>query len=100
MEDTDIVREDEMGILMFLIKLTVAAVLFVVALALLIMAFELPPQLMALTIGPMNPELAQVYTMFEIGLIICIMIFGLPKGRDWFNKQWKQWTRKTQKPEA
>jgi hypothetical protein len=89
-----------MRILMFLAKLIVEAVLFVAALALLIMAFELPPQLLALTIGPMNPELAQVYTMLEIGFIVSILIFGLPKGRDWFNKRWKQWTRKIQKPEA
>ncbi len=89
-----------MGIVMFLAKLIVEAVLFVVALAFLIMAFELPPQLMAFTIGPMNPELAQVYTMLEIGLIISILIFGLPKGRGWFNKQWKEWTQKIHKPEA
>jgi hypothetical protein len=89
-----------MAILMFLAKLIVEAVLFVVALAFLIMAFELPPRLMALTVGPMNPELAQVYTMLEIGLIISILIFGLPKGRDWFNKWWKHWSRKIYKPEA
>lgn len=82
---------------MFLVKFFVGVVLFIAALGLLIMAFELPPLLMALIIGPMNPELAQVYTMLEIGLILCILIFGLPKGRDWFNKQWKHWTQKLRK---
>lgn len=96
----DILQRGEMDILRFLAKLIVGAVLCSVALALLIILFELLPMLMAFTVGPMTPELAQVYTMLEIALIICILIFGLPKGRQWFNKQWKQWTQKIHKPEA
>jgi|GEM_PF-3002800 len=65
-----------MDILMFLVKLIVGAVLCSVALALLIILFELLPMLMAFTLGPMTPELAQVYTMLEIALIICILIFA------------------------
>jgi hypothetical protein len=89
-----------MGIFMLLAKLIVGSVLFTVVLALLIVMFELPPLLIALTIAPIHPEFAQVYTMLEIGIIVCILIFGLPKGRDWFNKQWSQWTHKIRKPEA
>ncbi|MCI0529981.1 MAG: hypothetical protein L0Y56_21260 [Nitrospira sp.] len=89
-----------MDILMFLVKLIVGVTLFTVALAFLIIVFEIPPMLMAFTVGPMAPELAQVYTMLEIALIISILIFGLPKGRKWFDRQWKQWTQKIHKPGA
>jgi hypothetical protein len=82
------------GIVRSVMKLAAGIVFFIIALIVLIALFELPPFVIALILGPMHPELAQVYTMFEIGLIVCILIFGLPKGYAWFNKRWNEWTGK------
>jgi hypothetical protein len=78
-------------------KLFVGAVLFVLALTILVAVFELPPLLINLLIGPMHPELALVYTLIEIGVIMGILIFSLPRGYAWFSQHWDQWAQKNLK---
>ncbi len=83
-----------MGILRALLKLVVGVVLFGAGLVGLVALFELPPFLIKVTLGPMHPELAQVYTMFEIGIILCIVIFLTPVAYGWYSRRWERWMAK------
>lgn len=83
-----------MGLVRGLLKFFVGATLVVLALITLVAVFELPPLLINLALGPMHPELLQIYTLIEIGIILCILIFGLPRGYAWFSRLWDQWSQK------
>lgn len=81
-----------MRFFLFIARVTLEMILIAFGVLLLIGLFELPPRLLALIIGPLHPELIQVYTLIEVGIILCILIFGLPNAHarynDWFKKRW------------
>jgi len=81
-----------LGFLLSIARAILEIILIVFGVLLLITLFELPLRLLALIIGPLHPEFVQVYTLIEMGIILCLLIFGLPNAharyRDWFKKRW------------